>query len=136
MAEKSNEAEILFSEQQLEIKGEKLTVREFSFIEGLRINQMVRPFIKSMRHVFTEEDKDSDFSSMSAAFSDHMDVLIELMSISTGKPVEWFSTLTDTEGQTLLMAFWSVNKAFFINRLLIQGMGNQQASASDTSTAD
>ena len=136
MAEKSNEAEILFSEQQLEIKGEKLTVREFSFIEGLRVNQMVRPFIKSMRHVFTEEDKDSDFSSMSAVFSDHMDVLIDLMSISTGQPVEWFSTLSDTEGQTLLMAFWSVNKAFFINRLLIQGMRNQQASASDTSSAD
>ena len=126
MANQENEAEILYPDASIIIKGESIEVKEFSFPQGLKVNAMAAPLIKALSAFFTD-DENADFSAMSSVFDMHSETLIELMSISINKPTEWFNTLTDTEGQALLMTFWSVNKVFFINRLLLKGIAKQQA---------
>ena len=135
MKKQTNDAEILFPNAEITVKGETITVKEFSFIQGMKINAMARPMINDLGHFFSDED--ADFSSMSVVFDNHAELLIHLMSVSTEKPIEWFETLSDSEGQSLLMTFWSVNKSFFINRLLLKSMETQQqAKASQASSAD
>ncbi len=127
---KANEAEILFPEMSVVINDEPVVVKEFSFIQGMKVNAMAKPFIKGLS-VFFSDGEDVDFSAMSVVFDSHVSTLIELMAISTGKPVEWFETLSDTDGQSLLMAFWSVNRNFFINRLLLMKMQKQQTEKTE-----
>lgn len=130
MPKQTNDADVLFPNIEVKIKNEVITVKEFSFIQGMKINAIAQPMIKDLSSFFTDEN--ADFSAMSSVFDAHAELLIHLMSISSTMPVEWFETLTDSEGQSLLMTFWSVNKSFFINRLLLKNMETQQqAQASD-----
>lgn len=132
--QQTNEAAVLFPDMELSIKDELITVREFSFLQGIKTQAIAAPFIKGLSAFFDDENE-ATFEKMQAVFSVHIEALIELMAISTGKSEQWISELNDTDGQALLMTFWSVNKAFFINRLLLKGMQAQQVQASDSSLA-
>jgi hypothetical protein len=57
---------------------------------------------------------------LDSLFGSHAEIMLQLISVSVGKPVKWVSELPDSEGQLLLMTFWRVNKDFFIQRLLIR----------------
>ncbi len=130
MKSQPNEAEILFPDRQININGQIITVSEFTFLQGMQLNHIAQPLIAAIGKALTE-DSEPGFSALSEIFATYSDALIELVSVSTGMAADDIASLSDTEGQMLLMTFWSVNKSFFINRLML--VKQEQALSSSAS---
>jgi Family of unknown function (DUF6631) len=133
---KENELEILHPDQEIELAGEKITVREFRFGESLKLTPKVQPMIAAMSDSLT--DKDAASETLVVMAGDYSDLFLELIEVSTGKSREWIEALTDADGMTLLSAFWQVNRPFFMRRLLLHSTARMVAerSPSANSTPD
>ena len=103
-----NEAEILFPDMELTINGEKITVKEINFVQGLRLGAVIRPLIDDLA-VFFGDDKAIDLNDVTDVFFKHEELFIEMLSITTGKDKAWIDDLDDADGQSLLMSVWLVN---------------------------
>lgn len=135
-----NEGEILHPERELMLNNELVVVNEFSFLQGMKADALAQPLIADMSALFRDDDErsaDPSYANLTAMFDKHAEIVMQLLSLATGKNIEWIEQLGDTEGQSLLMTFWSVNSHFFINRLLIMGTERSMAvtPASVASTA-
>lgn len=110
--------EILFPDETLPIAGERVTVREFRFAEGLRAIALARPILAALREI---PEGDDNPELVDQVLADHLDAWLALIAMSTDKDVEWVKGLPDADGQSLAMAFWRVNGAFFMRRLVLAG---------------
>jgi hypothetical protein len=115
-----NDLEILLPDITLQLQGKPVTVREYSFVQGLRVDAMAKPFFDDLSRIFLEGDplKDSDRAEL---ILDELQALMtQLLALSTGESAEWVEGLGDLDGQTLLMTWWTVNRDFFVRRLAKQ----------------
>lgn len=121
MAEKepANDAEVLDPDQELTLNGVTIVVKEFRMMQGMKVAARVKGLLKAMGALFVESE-DAGIDELSDLLVSREDEFLFLLSESTGQPAEWIQGLSDADGQTLLMTFWTVNKTFFINRLLIK----------------
>lgn len=108
----------LFSDQVVVIKGETITVREFRYLEGLRAAAIARPFIAGLRKLI-EDLGNLEPEAILALIGENSEVWGQLGAISTGRPIEWLSELTDEEGMDLTLKLWEANKDFFTRRLIL-----------------
>lgn len=133
-----SDAEILFPDEMVTVEGEELLVREFRYLEGLRAIALARPLLQGLAELL--EGGEIDALGLDGLISEHHQAWIELIAISTGKPQAWIEGLRDRDGQALSMAFWRVNSAFFMRRLVFGGalaramqqMASPSASASSS----
>ena len=111
------EAKILFPDAELEINGEKITVREFGFIEASKLQRTAEPIIEALARLGMDADnvKTEDFAN---AVADNIEAFTILIAKACDKPVEWVEGLSDQDGNLLSAAFWEVNSGFFVRRLL------------------
>jgi len=106
-----------YPECDIHISGERVTVREFTFLEGLRAARMAHRLLADLAALFKEAGANPGFFALTGVFSEHEKELLGLVSIATGRDTEWLKGLPKSEEQQLLMAFWAVNWPFFVNRL-------------------
>lgn len=114
-----NDPEILFPDEMVTIGGEQIEVREFRYLEGLRAIALAKPLIAELAKLL--EGGDIDAIALDALIANHYQAWIEMISMSTGKPVSWVEELRDRDGQALGMTFWRVNSGFFMRRLVFGG---------------
>lgn len=119
MSDTTNDLDVLFPDETLTIAGESVEVREFRYLQGLQVLPQARPILSGLSTLLDEQALDPMAIEMLVA--EHQDAWCGLMSVSTGKPVEWIQALSDRDGMTLAMAFWRVNSSFFMRRLVFGG---------------
>lgn len=119
-SENANDLEILAPDREITLTtGEKVTVREYGFMEGLRIQNLAAGLLEDLTRLFLDEpEKAQDLAVLEEVFSRHSYVIADLMALSAGKDREWVEGLNDTDGQVLMMSWWSVNTGFFVRRLV------------------
>lgn len=146
---KNNEGDILFPERTLTLNGEKVEVREFTFREEMQAIMVAEEIIADLANLYKSE-KEPSFQKIEKLFATHEAAFFELVSLSTGKSVEWLQALPGREGHVLLMTFWSVNSHFFIQRVVMETLatmptlaekiastsGNSSPSSSSTATSE
>ncbi|SIQ30950.1 DUF6631 family protein [Marinobacterium stanieri] len=110
-----DDLEVLNPERELTIQGEVITVREYGFVEGLKIRPIAQPFIESLNQVFKAGDLSTEAVLM--AVGEHVDAVLQLVAISADVELEWVHQLGDSDGQNLLMTWWGVNGPFFVRAL-------------------
>ncbi|MBB3231703.1 DUF6631 family protein [Halomonas stenophila] len=111
--------EILFPDETLRIGGEKIRVREFRYAEGLRAIALGRPILAALREHLEADDIEPEV--LDGVIAEHSDAWLQLIAMSIGKDVAWVEQLADADGLSLSMAFWRVNSAFFMRRLVLGG---------------
>ena len=121
MSQAEKDAAVLFSERDLTIDSEQITVNEIKFTQGLKFGALIKPMISAMAELFIEKE-DPEFDDIADIFSAHEKVVVQLMAVTTGKSIEWIKGLGDTDGQNLMMTFWAVNSDFFTRRIVSKGM--------------
>ena len=121
-----DELEILHSERKLSLGGQVITVREFSFTEGMRAVVIAQGLLQEMVVLFRDSEE-VDLGALELLFAQHMDALGELMAMATDTDPLWISRLSDEEGQQLYLTFWEVNRGFFTRRITMQVMSDHQA---------
>jgi hypothetical protein len=128
------ETEILFPDQEITVAGEKVPIREFSIVESMQFGSSAAPLIEDLRK-FSFEGDSMNVSGLEEIFARHKDVFTQMLSASTGKPVEWLGTVRGRQGRELLLKFWSVNRDFFLDRMMETQLNRLTGSVSQKSSA-
>ncbi|MCO1335467.1 hypothetical protein MO867_14100 [Microbulbifer sp. OS29] len=139
-AESQDDLEILHPERTLNIAGEKITVREYGFVEGLRLRSLSAPFLKALHQVMSSSQELS-LEAVLDIIADHHEITLQLMAVAIDREVEWLHSLNDTEGNLLMMTWWAVTGPFFLRSVqqrriaeLVADRAQKTAPAGETST--
>jgi len=108
------------------IRGETLELREFGWLEGLRLNHLIEPIVAEITEALGE--RGMDFGAFVSIMAGNHEALLELIDAQIGKGETWFSSLSDEEGLRLLMGFWNVNKDFFLRRVTMRAVAGKVGS--------
>ena len=116
--ESTSEIEVLFPERTLTIGAEPVVLREFSFLEGMRLNSVAAPLIAELAPLF-EAGGTASLTALIGVLCRHPEIVCELIAVAIDRSPDWLQrqALSDREGQFLLHQFWQVNRDFFIARL-------------------
>ena len=140
----AEDLDILFPDVELEVRdpdsGEAvpLTVREFRFLEGLRVSARIQPLVEaiaaSVRDADDREDAaaapDVEVGAVTEAMTEHAGIWIDCIAQATGRDAAWIGRLSDADGQALSAAMWSANGRFFGRRLVEAVRRRRQAGPS------
>ena len=108
----ADDLEVLHPERPLTIAGRDITVREYGFVEGLRLLPIAEPIIAGLQGDL--ERGAPTFESIMGILAQHADVAVRLLAVACDVDAEWIETLSQDEGHLLLMAWWSVNGPFYL----------------------
>jgi len=118
MADQDNvleEAQLLFNERQLTIGDRDVTVREFNYLDGLRVKVLIRPMLKDLRIHF--ENGNSDPEDIMLLMESHAEEWVEVCALAAGQPADWIASLPSSQGEALSLAVWEVCSDFFTQSL-------------------
>lgn len=139
MSEGANELEVLHPERTVTVAGVDVTVREPTFVEGMRIEAQIQPLLDALVALAGDDGQEvpADFNRYAALFSAHWETWLYFMAVVTGQDRAWLDGLTDHDGRLLSMTVWAVNANFF-SRRVVSGLvaqmraGRAQAGARST----
>ncbi|RKS87136.1 hypothetical protein DES39_0351 [Orbus hercynius] len=134
------ELSILFPDSRMTISGRDIVVRELRFAEQLRwqatLNDIARSFDEMNVHNI------NFFEEGLTVLGNHADKLLDIVAFCCDQPRDWIESLPASQGEELLITWWTVNNSFFVRRLLRQNImkkisqtavGNQQLGGGEFS---
>lgn len=105
--------EVLQPEQMfVEVDGEKVYVKPYTFGSLLKAFKHLSALYSSL------QENQSVEQALMNALATHGEDVIALISLSTGKPVEYFDTIGSVEGLDLAVLTYKVNESFFAQHLV------------------
>jgi hypothetical protein len=118
----ADDLEILHPEREIELAGRKLTMREFGFVEGLRLAGQVAPIVHDLAALEPDDVGGGafEYAKLQALFGAHADAIEALIAQACDQPAAWVHALGDADGQALLIVWWAVNGPFFVRRLALE----------------
>ena len=114
----AEDLEVLFPDRDVTVRdpdsGEPvtLTVREFRYLEGLRVQVSARDFIAALA------DARGDRDAVHDALAVHADVWADLIARAADRDPAWIARLSDRDGDAVAVAAWGANRDFFLRRIL------------------
>jgi len=125
--EGDDDVAILFPERSTTIAGVPVTMREYRWVEGMRMQALIAPIIDKLA-VLAEQEKLMEAACLDAVFTDHADDLPLLIATACDQSVEWVETLNDVDGRNLRLLWWIVNIPFFVPRVSDRLLARQLAA--------
>lgn len=123
---------ILHPDQTLTIAGRELTVREYRFVEGLRLQPLFAPFLDDLYASLQDGERVPELHHLVQIMGQHQVQIMELVAISAQVEAGWIEQLTDDDGMQLLYTWWAVNAGFFMRRIGSRLLLKRQEEASLT----
>lgn len=112
----ADDAAILHPDLTFTVGGREVTIREYRFVDGLRVRAKAKPLTLALhQQIVTGEALTEDVLDVLAT---HGDLVRELVIDATvGADADWYDGLDDNEGTQLLVAWWSVCGPFFLRQI-------------------
>lgn len=118
----------------LTLGGRTLLVREYRFIEGQRNAHLMQAFQGALYALIAKDSGVPTYPDIEQLLHAHVDDVRAMVALSAGVEPEWIDNLGDTDGDQLLMAWWSANAGFFIRRML-RRMAHESPAAAPARSA-
>ncbi|MBS0212308.1 MAG: hypothetical protein JSR26_03890 [Proteobacteria bacterium] len=131
-----DDLEILHPERTLSVGGREVTVREYGFLEGLRLASAAQPLVDALAAAaLADPNGQLGLDAVTTVLSASPEALIACVARAADVEPAWVEALDDADGQLLLLTWWLVNSGFFVRRVL-RAVALAQASraAGPTST--
>jgi hypothetical protein len=127
---------ILHPEQHIRIAGHDLVVREYGFVEGLRLRPQVQPLLDDL-YALLQRQGSLELEDVIVALARNHEMLLDLLAIAADVEPAFVHGLSQNDGYALLLAWWAANGPFFISALITRKAAQQAAAqrAGATSTA-
>jgi hypothetical protein len=109
---------ILYPERTDTIADQRVVMRELSFTESLEHGRAIQALVDAMTNVALDGTL-HDLDSLRGVLSAQRTNLQTLIAVCSDLPLAWVATLSATEGERLLLLWWSVNADFFLTRVLL-----------------
>jgi len=113
----ADEIDILHPERCATIAGRKIVVREYGFIEGMRLRPLMQPFLDDL-FLAMQAGQPANYQQALDIIAAHIDTVVELAAVAADVELAWVQSLPDRDGQHLLMLWWGANYPFFMQRNL------------------
>lgn len=126
---KPSELEVLHPERHVLIAGRSLVVREYGFVEGLKLRALIQPFLDGLYAVIAAGAGIPSFEQVQSVLAEHPDALVDMMAAAADVEPEWIRTLDDQDGEALLTNWWLANAGFFIRRVLRRANSDKLVAA-------
>lgn len=120
---------ILFPNQSLLLGGKTVKLKEYAFVEWLSLRQTYAPFIAKFTTLMTASD-DVLVDDVLEFFENEFDELKGLILASIDETADFLDGLTLTEMESLMLAWWQVNKHFFMKSVVRAVRKNQTQNPS------
>lgn len=109
----ADDLEVLHPEREVTIAGRQLVMREYGFVEGLKLRPLYAPLIETLKPVLAEGEL-PDLEQILDLLVQHADALPQLMAAACDQPVEWVAGLGHEHGHNLMLVWWGVLGPFFV----------------------
>ena len=125
---------VLYPERTLTVAGERITVREYGFVEGLRLAGQVGAVVAAL--AAHAQQGALAIESLQQVMAAHADAVVQLIAVACDRDPDWIAALPDADGQALALTWWAVNAGFFGRRVVLasQLAALRPAPAGPTST--
>jgi hypothetical protein len=107
---------ILFPERTATVAGVAVTMREYTFMEGMQLHALIAPLVEGMVGLLLADALPYD-DAMRSIFGDNAEDVATLIATACDQPREWVVGLGDEEGNQLRLLWWAVNGHFFGRRV-------------------
>lgn len=111
----ADDLDTLLPNRTLTLAGETVTVREYGFAEGLRLQRVAGPVVAAL--ATSAVSGDDGMGTVMDVLAEHGERVFDLVAQSIDKPNEFLHGLSDADGQLLLLTWWGVNGGFFVRRV-------------------
>ncbi|MBV6779281.1 hypothetical protein KWH04_01170 [Xanthomonas campestris pv. trichodesmae] len=122
---------MLAPQRDVAVGGRLVTVREYSYFEGLRLLPQIKPFLDDLQVQFSGASAPA-IDAIAELLATHVDLVQHLvaraiaptqpdayaMDVAIEQQKQWMETLNEAEGDLLVLTWWMVNSPFFIRRVL------------------
>lgn len=137
-AEGADDLQVLHPERSATIAGRAVTVREYGFVEGMRLRPLMQPLLDDL-HAAVVSGPFPQLEYFTTLLGTHIDAVTEAVAVAADVEVEWMVGLTQDEGQHLLMLWWTANGPFYIrsvfSRIAADRAVSQHAGATSTQSS-
>lgn len=119
---------ILHPEREVFLAGKVVTVREYGFVEGLKMRATAQPFLDALYAFAAQDGHAPTFQEMELLVAEHSDCVLRLVARAADVSPEWIESLTDEDGYRLMQEWWLANAGFFTRRV-VQRLATERAVA-------
>lgn len=108
----TDDLSILHPNHVVTVGGQELTVREYGFIEGLKLQPLARPFIDDLVRTLAQAG-DDDYELALDVIGRHAEAVVEMVAVAASVDAAWVTALEPADGDLLLQAWFAANSGFF-----------------------
>lgn len=134
----------LHPERSTLLAGRYVTVREYGYVEGLRIQPACKGFLDALFSTYQQggtpptADQVADLIALhintvqwliAQAITPEVDDNLAEFAAQVTENMKWVGTLGDEDGDALMLTWWVVNRGFFTRRLQRRVAALRQAEA-------
>ncbi len=108
----SDDLAVLHPNRTFVLAGVSVTMREYGFVEGLKLMALLEPLIADLRVIIDSATPLPGGEQVPVFFGNHADALVELMAVAADVDIAWVEALAPDDGHELLWWWWCVNGPF------------------------
>lgn len=121
------ELDVLYPERKLEVAGREVTVREYGFLQGLKLRKLYSPMVTALAECMQQPG--APVSQVAGILAENADAVVQLMAEATGLDTDVIEQLSGTEGNALMTAWWACNCDFFLRQATEKLINDKLAEA-------
>lgn len=100
------------------IGGRKVTIREYTFFEGLEVADKAAGFIADMAAQCA--DGSMTYARVRRLFGKHQAAVVEVAAQAADVEPEWLKALSATDAELFMSTWFAVNSGFFMHELVVE----------------
>lgn len=112
--EEKNDLAILMPNREINMAGETITIREYSFKDALTCGAEIDQFTALIVTTMNNTNK-LTIEQVDTVIMNNIELVYLLISVSINKPTSYIESLSYEDGLQLLDWWWVVNSSFFMN---------------------
>ena len=133
-AAEGSELQILSPDGEIVIQGWPITVREYRFFEGAKLQGQRPAFFDGLYKLFDRDSAPPGFEQVEILLGEHEDDVAAMVALACGCEEQWVRELDDLDGNRLMLAWWMANSGFFIRRVLRRAAAARLRAGVESST--
>ena len=134
--EAGDSPQAMFPDRTQAIAGRTITMREYTFQEGLDHAVEMRPLVEDLLLVFrTTSPAPPVFAQVEVVLEEHPALVRRLIALAADVDEAWVASLDDIEGDLLLWLWWTVAAPFFYRRVLKSAAREKQRPSAGTASS-
>ncbi len=130
--------EILHPERTATIAGREIVVREYGFVESMRLHDLIQPILADLRTA-VEAGGVPTLDTVLGVLAGHSDAIVQLLARAADVEPEWVAGLSSPDGEALLFMWWGANGPFWfggvVNRIAAERIAARIAARPDGPTS-